>query len=239
MSGEVAGGAAGAYRSRRFGYSAVWLATISVVVVMPPTAVAANAAKTPGPSNSALESAGRRATLKAIDYGEDYCDAEVTVEAWLKTLAGANARAIQWTGGPCVLGDPLNPLDAESWPYCAQATIVLAHPKAKGDRPMIEIYLEEPAHGRPGAAYAFRSEMMTRDDGGDLERSRKDFEREWDERYPPSPTVCPQLRRPPSRSGMSARGLFDEATRRPRGGSAGAGQRYYEPLRHPRAPGTA
>jgi hypothetical protein len=30
----------------------------------------------------------------------------------------------------------------KSWSYCAQATIVLAHPKAKGDRPMIEIYLE-------------------------------------------------------------------------------------------------
>jgi hypothetical protein len=137
-------------------------------------------------SNSALEFAGRHATLKAIDHGEEHCDGEVTVDAWLKALVGAQARAIRWTGGQCELVGTPNPIDAASWPYCAQATIILMHPKAKNDRPFIEIYLEKPAQGRPGAAYAFRSAMMTRDDGPDLERSRKDFESGWDDRYPPS-----------------------------------------------------
>lgn len=137
-------------------------------------------------SNSALEFAGRHATLRTIDYGEDHCDGEVTVDAWLKALVGAQARAIRWTGGQCELAGTPSPIDAASWPFCAQATIILVHPKAKNDRPFIEIYLEKPVHGRPGAAYAFRSAMMTRDDGPDLERSRKDFESEWDERYPPS-----------------------------------------------------
>jgi hypothetical protein len=137
-------------------------------------------------SNSALESAGRHATLKIIDYGQDHCDGGLTADAWLKALAGVQARAIRWKGGKCELVGSPNPIDAASWPYCAQATITLVHPKAEKDRPFIEIYLEKPVHGRPGAAYAFRSMMMTRDDGPDLERFRKDFESEWDERFPPS-----------------------------------------------------
>jgi len=60
------------------------------------------------------------------------------------------------------------------------------------DKPMIEIYLENPNQGHSGAAYAFRSMMMTRDDGPDYLRFRKDFEAEWDERFrsAPSRTRC-------------------------------------------------
>jgi hypothetical protein len=87
-----------------------------------------------------------------------------------------------------VLVNDMRPgIDASSWPYCAQATITLVHPKDRGDRPLVEIYLEKPSHGRPGAAYAFRSLMMTRDDGDDYGRFRKDFEALWDERFPPGP----------------------------------------------------
>lgn len=159
---------------------AAFVTTALAMAMIPSAAVAARV------SNSALEFAGRHATLKAIDYGEDHCDGALTVETWVKALVGAQARAIQWTGGRCELAGTPSPIDATSWPYCAQATIILVHPKAKNDRPYIEIYLEKPVHGRPGAAYAFRSAMMTRDDGPDLERSRKDFESQWDERFPPS-----------------------------------------------------
>jgi len=141
-------------------------------------------------SPAALAAAGRAATLQSIDYGSDYCDSETTVEAWLNALVGHDARAITWTGGKCRLVNNMRPgFDASSWPYCAQATISLAHPKARGDEPMIEIYLEKPGHGHPGVAYAFRSLMMTRDDGLDYERFRKDFEAQWDERFPPDPAA--------------------------------------------------
>ncbi len=133
--------------------------------------------------------AGRRATLKAIDYGEDRCDAAVTVDAWLKGLAGKQARAIVWSGGPCVLVNDMRPgIDASSWPYCAQATITLVHPKSKDDTPLVEIYLEKPEHGRPGRAYAFPGALMTRDGDGDYIRFSKDFEAGWRERFPPNGT---------------------------------------------------
>lgn len=145
-----------------------------------------------GISNAALADAGRTATLKMIDYGSDYCDGASSVEAWLKALVGAHARSITWSGGKCVLvKEPVKDMppgiDASSWPYCAQARIALVRPKDRHDTPLIEIYLEEPAGGRPGRAYAFRSEMMTPD--GDLEygRFRKDFEALWDERFGPAP----------------------------------------------------
>ena len=40
-----------------------------------------------------------------------------------------------------------------------------------------------------GSAYAFRSLMMTRDDGPDYLRFRKDFEAECDERFPRDPSA--------------------------------------------------
>jgi len=81
----------------------------------------------------------------------------------------------------------LNPIDAAKWPWCAQATVLLVRPKRRDDNPMVEIYFEKPDHGRPGAAYAFRSVMMTRDGGPDYSRFRKDFEAEWHERFPRDP----------------------------------------------------
>ena len=139
-----------------------------------------------GSDPAALANAGRQATLKMIDYGTEYCDGASSVEAWLKALVGTEARSITWNGGKCVLVNDMRPgIDASSWPYCAQATITLVHPKDRDDSPLIEIYLEKPAHGRPGAAYAFRSLMVTRDDGPDYGRFRKDFEALWDERFPP------------------------------------------------------
>ena len=142
-------------------------------------------------SGSALIAAGRQAKLAAIDYGDTHCDGELTVEAWLKSLVGRHARAIAWAGGDCQLVNDLRPgIDASSWPWCVRAEIILAHPKNRQDVPIIEIYLEKPAHGRPGAAYAFRSLMMTRDDGPDYLRFRRDFESEWRERFPTAPNAA-------------------------------------------------
>jgi hypothetical protein len=52
---------------------------------------------------------------------------------------------------------------------------------------MAEMYFEKPDHGRPGRNFAFHSVMMTRDDGPDYLRFRRDFEAEWRERFPSSP----------------------------------------------------
>jgi hypothetical protein len=146
-------------------------------------------------SNAALADAGRTATLKMIDYGSDYCDGASSVEAWLKALVGAHARSITWSGGKCVLVNDMRPgIDASSWPYCAQARITLVRPKDRRDTPLIEIYLEKPVGGRPGRAYAFRSEMMTRDGDLDYGRFRKDFEALWDERFPPGPESSPRCK---------------------------------------------
>jgi hypothetical protein len=153
------------------------------------TAAGLEAEPSKGVSKAALAAAGRQATLKMIDYGGNYCDGAMSVEAWLKALVGKQARSIVWTGGDCMLVNNLNPIDASSWPYCAQATITLVHPKERGDTPVIEIYLEKPDHGRPGAAYAFRSILVTLD-GPDYGRFRKDFEAQWDERFPPTAPRC-------------------------------------------------
>ena len=136
-------------------------------------------------SGVALVAAGKQAVLKSIDYGEDHCDGDMTVQAWLTALVGKQARGIAWAGGKCQLVNDLRPgIDASSWPYCAQATVTLVHPKNRNDTPMIEIYFEKPNQGHPGKAYAFRGVMETRDDGPDYIRFRKDFEAVWNERFP-------------------------------------------------------
>ena len=141
-------------------------------------------------SKSALVAAGRQAKLSAIDYGENHCDGDLTVEEWLKSLVGRHARAIAWAAGDCQLVTDLNPgIDAASWPWCVRAEITLAHPRNRNDVPMAEIYLEKPAHGRPGAAYAFRGLMLTRDGGPDFIRFRREFEADWRERFPPDPAT--------------------------------------------------
>ena len=138
-------------------------------------------------SGTALVTAGRQAIVKLIDYGEDRCDGDMTVEAWLATLVAKEARSITWTGGKCVLVSDMRPgIDASSWPYCAQATITLLRPKNRKDTPIVEIYFEKPVQGRPGKAYAFRGSMESRDDGPEYIRFRRDFEAMWEERFPSS-----------------------------------------------------
>ena len=160
-----------------------------VVVSLLASAMAVAAAAQPV-SKAALATAGRQATLDQIDYGSHYCDGATTVEEWLKALVDKQARGISWSGGQCVLVTNMRPgFDASSWPYCAQATVTLVHPKDNNDTPIIEIYFEKPDHGRPGVAYAFRGTMMSRDDGPDYIRFRKEFQAAWDECFPPGPAT--------------------------------------------------
>lgn len=129
-----------------------------------------------------LAEAGKRTPVRDIDYDQDRCDTR-SVDQWLRALAGANARAIAWTGGSCRLVGP--GIDSGSR-WCAQATVTLADPKSPRDRPVIEVFFEEPVHGRPGVAYAFRGGMQAAD-GEDLTRFRKDFEADWTSRFPAPP----------------------------------------------------
>ncbi len=66
--------------------------------------------------------------------------------------------------------------------FCVQATITLKHPKHRKDRPEIEIYLNDPQHGRVDPAYAFRS-MFDTVVGPDYERDRIAFDSQWRERF--------------------------------------------------------
>jgi hypothetical protein len=141
------------------------------------------AASAAEPTHATLIAAAQQAPVRDIDYGQDLCDGDMTVEAWLKSLVGDKARGITWTAGKCELVNMRNGIDAADWPYCVQATITLFHPIAKNDRPVIEIYLEKPDHGRPGKAYAFRSIMLAKD-GGDYEREREGFAGDWASRFP-------------------------------------------------------
>ena len=162
------------------------LAAMLLLVPAASTGTMAEPAKRPHIAKAALIAAAHKATLKDIDYDQHYCDSDTTVDAWLKALVGKEARAITWTGGECQLVNPYGGIDAKEWPYCAQATVTLKHPRNRSDRPEIEIYFETPVDGRPGIAYAFRGML---DDVGYL-RFRKDFEAAWDERFPPVPDAA-------------------------------------------------
>lgn len=153
-------------------------------------AASTSAAGSPHPvSHAALIAAAEAAPLRLIDALETYCDGETSVGAWLKALTAGEARRIDWTAGRCELVNDLNPLDAGGR-YCAQATLTLAHPKNRRDKPEIEIYLEDPKGGTPGAAYAFRA-MFDSADGPDYVRFRKDFEAAWRGRFKDAaPPAC-------------------------------------------------
>jgi hypothetical protein len=144
---------------------------------------------TKGVANTVLVAAAKATPLKLIDYNQALCRDHRTVQAWLKELTAGDARVIVWTGGRCELSNTLNPMDAGS-DWCAQATILLKHPKARGDKPMVEIYFDKPSHGRPSPAYAFRA--VTVDDG--LIRFRQDFESAWLARFPANAKTiqCPE-----------------------------------------------
>lgn len=139
----------------------------------------APAVAAPGVADADLAEAGRQAPVRALDYGDDRCDPR-TVDQWLHDLAGREARAIRWTGGPCRLVGP--GIDAGSR-WCARAEIVLRRPARRRDRPAIEVFFESPVAGRPGEAYAFRAVMPT-DTGGELIRFRREFEAAWVARFP-------------------------------------------------------
>lgn len=132
-----------------------------------------------------LIAAAKAAPLSTIDAGETYCDADTPIGAWLAALVAPEARSVAWTAGKCELVNTLNPLDSGGR-YCVQATVTLKHPKDRADQPEIEIYLEDPRHGRPGETYAFRAAFDS-NDGPDYLRFRRDFEAEWRARFKDAP----------------------------------------------------
>jgi hypothetical protein len=159
-----------------------WLAPLESAVAKPAPGVLFR-----GVPKAVLIAAAKAAPLKLID-DEAYCDSDTLVAAWLKQLTAPETRRIAWTAGRCELVNRINPLDAGG-SYCVQATLTLKHPKNHRDAPEIEIYLEDPKHGKPGAAYAFRA-MFDSVDGPDYIRFRRDFESEWGARFkdtPPGP----------------------------------------------------
>ena len=161
----------------------------AIVVALTASSASPAHGQTGNVSGAALAEAARRTPVRDLDYGEETCDPR-TVEQWLQALARAEALAIRWSGGPCRIVGPGH--DAGSR-WCAQATLVLRHPEARDDRPMIEVFFEAPAEGRPGAAYAFRAAFRT-SDGDDTIRFRRDFERAWVSRFPESAAAilaCP------------------------------------------------
>lgn len=164
------------------------MALLAVAAVAGPTLAAGHGGMTKGVANSALVAAGRQTRLKAIDYDQVHCDADLTLEAWLKTLTGANVRSIAWSGGRCELANDIGPLDSGS-DWCAQAEITLAHPQDRDDTATVEVYFEKPIHGQPGPAYAFRGLMVTAD-GPDYTRFRKDFQAEWIQRFGAPAGAC-------------------------------------------------
>jgi len=163
------------------------LAALPAALAFTVTCATADAAapKHPHIAPGKLVAAAKQAHWKVLDELQSYCDSDRPIEAWLKALVGQEARAVTWTGGACQIVNGGHPgLDVASWPYCAQATVALSHPKSPDDRPMIEIYFEEPVNGQPGAAYAFRG-VIAAEDWGDPLRFRQYFSRAWHARFPP------------------------------------------------------
>jgi hypothetical protein len=157
------------------------LAALALLTLAPGLA----AAKPAYMPDAMLIAAAKGAPLKLIDALETYCDGETSVGDWLKALTAGEARRIAWTAGRCDLVNSINPLDAGG-SYCVQATLTLKHPNNRRDAPELEIYLEDPKHGKLGAVYAFRA-MFDSNDGPDYVRLRKDFETEWRERFKDAP----------------------------------------------------
>lgn len=154
------------------------LPLLLALTALPAASHAARPKLVHGVAAALLAQAARNTPVRAVDYDQERCD-ERTVEQWLRALTGPNARAIAWQGGPCELVGP--GMDAGSR-WCAQGVVTLAHPRSRSDKPIIEIFFDEPVHGRPGKAYAFRGTMEAAD-GLDLSRFRKDFEYDWTSRF--------------------------------------------------------
>ena len=165
------------------------LAGVAMLALAAGPAAQSKPGYTHGVANAVLVAAAKATRLKLIDYDEDHCGQARTVAQWLAQLTARRARAIVWSGGPCQLVNNLNPMDAGSR-WCAQATILLKHPKNRHDTPMVEVFFDTPHHGRPSPAYAFRADMA--DDQG-LIRFRREFETAWVERFPEAKAIvqCP------------------------------------------------
>jgi hypothetical protein len=161
------------------------LMLVATLVAAPAAAKPAARAVYRGVPVAALIAAAKSAHLMAIDALETYCDGDTSIGDWLTALTAPETRAIAWTAGKCDLVNSLNPMDSGGT-YCAQATLTLKHPTGRDDLPEIEIYLEDPKHGRPGEVYAFRAVFNTVD-GPDYIRFRKDFEADWRARFADAP----------------------------------------------------
>jgi hypothetical protein len=167
------------------------LIALALAGLAPLTAAKSSPAATfRGVTRAALIAAAKSAPLKLVDSEETYCDADTSIADWLKRLTGPQVRRVAWTAGRCDLVNNLNPLDAGG-SYCVQASLTLRRPKNRRDTPELEIYLEDPRRGRPGAVYAFRASFDS-NDGPDYIRFRKDFESEWRDRFKdaPAPTCA-------------------------------------------------
>jgi hypothetical protein len=154
-----------------------WLVVLMFAVL----AGAAAHARRPPPLIAKLIAAAKATPVRAIDYDDERCD-ERTVAEWLGALTGADARRIAWTAGPCQI---VGPGIDQGATWCAQATVVLARPGGPKDRPMVEVFFEDPKAGRPGRAYAFRGAMRA-EDGLDMSRFRREFEYDWTSRFKPA-----------------------------------------------------
>jgi hypothetical protein len=158
---------------------------LAPLALLPLLAVPAVAAPHHGVANAALIAAAKSAPLKLIDPDGGACDGETPIAEWLRDLTRAQARLTAWTAGKCELVNDLNPID-RGGRFCVQATLTLKHPKTRTDTPEVEIYLESPKAGRPGAVYAFRA-VFESVDGPDYIRFRRDFEAEWRARFKDAP----------------------------------------------------
>ena len=163
---------------------------VLLLLATPALAAAKPARKTPQITAAVLIATAKAAPLRLIDALETYCDGKLRIDDWLRGLTAGETRRIAWTAGTCELVNDLSPLDAGG-SYCVQATLTLIHPKNRRDRPEIEIYLEDPKRGGPGAVYAFRASFDS-NDGPDYIRFRKDFESEWRDRFKRAPPAACQ-----------------------------------------------
>jgi hypothetical protein len=155
------------------------LASLLVAVSAGAATKAANKGNTQHVPAADLAAAAKTTMLSEINYDRELCDADRSVEDWLKAVVGDTAERITWRGGSCDLANNLNPLDAGS-KWCGGATIVpKGHPKEPAE---IEVYFDKPVHGKPGKAYAFRG-VNYDVDGLDYKRFFGDFEYGYRQKY--------------------------------------------------------
>jgi len=141
--------------------------------------VGAVAAQSVSPAE--LIKAAKAATISEVDYSRRDCDDGRRIEDWLKQIVGASAKSVRWAGGKCVLTIAERARDAGT-KWCAHAVIT---PKQGRGKAIIEIYFDEPQHGRPGKPFAFRSSVDTKD-GPDYSRETSAFEANWGGTYIPN-----------------------------------------------------